>query len=440
MNSKNSNSKHVVLKTKKTKKPYVYIVQSSLEPAKCKIGITDNLSRRLKEYNSTTGQSKDNIYSYLFTCEVKDAVKLEKDIKTNFAQLREQASCEIYFYNKPLFDQYIGFIRSHELFVREFLVREEKTKVVKIVKRTAPTLKERGMTPKAVMQRAQRVKNDEFYTRYEDVEKEMSMYPLKTWENKCVFCNCDDAVGSSRTEKDSSAFALYFINNFFKLKLKKLICTHYCGKTDLFNAGSKGYVFTKDGMKEICNKDKNYTGSFEDPVSLKILKEEADIVCTNPPFSLAKDFWKLVIESGKKFIIISNISNCVTQGFIPFFKQNKVWAGYNRVDSYIDPKGQIVDASGHWFTNIKIEDRPKSSLLKIVPVNQIPEKSKTIDDNGVLSVKDGFIPSDYNKPFAVSVRPILNGVLEKGYSIIKIYTPYVNEKRKFTMTLIQKDG
>ena len=152
------------------KHQYIYIVQSSLEPAKCKIGRTDNLQRRLKEYNSTTGQSKDNIYKYLFTCEVKNMKQVEDDIKNHFPQLREQNSHEIYFYNNSLFDEYVNFIRCNECFIKEIFIKEpEKKTIIKIVKKTTPTLAERGITPKDVMQRAKRIKNDEFYTRYEDV-------------------------------------------------------------------------------------------------------------------------------------------------------------------------------------------------------------------------------------------------------------------------------
>lgn len=416
-------------------------MQSSLEPAKCKIGITDNLERRLKEYNATTGQSKDNIYTYLFTCEVKNMREIETDIKNNFPHLREQASREIYFYNASLFEMYLDYIKSHPLFKKEiFLKPAEKKTVIKIVKKTTPTLQERGLTRRDVMQRAQKVDNDEFYTRYEDVEKEISMYPIETWQGKCVFCNCDDAVGETRTEKDSSAFALFFIKNFVRLGLKKLICTHYSGQTDLFMAGAKGYVFTKEGVKEMISAPKGYTGCFEDPLSLKILNEEADIVCTNPPFSRAIDYWRVVINSGKKFLIISNISNCISRAFVHYFMNMQVWAGYNRVDWYLNPKREPLQAAGHWFTNIPISDRPKIKNLKFVPLDEIPDNYKKIDDNGILIVDNCFIPTDYDKPFAVSTRPILNGVLEKGYKIIsdKQFFPYFNGKQKFRRVLIQK--
>jgi hypothetical protein len=297
---------------------------------------------------------------------------------------------------------------------------------------------ERGIIKKEVLQKAQKVKNDEFYTRYEDIEKELSMYDKEIWKNKTVFCNCDDAVDDN--EKNTSAFALYFLQNFKELELKKLICTHYSGMVDLFNQGTKGYVFTKDGFREFKEFPKNYTGSFDHPLSLKLLKEETDIVCTNPPFSRATDYWKITIESGKQFLIISNITNPITPAFIPYFKENKVWAGYNRVDCFLNPKRELVEAAGHWYTNIIIKDRPKYKNLKIVPLKDIPEKSKKYDDSKNLIVDNCYIPNDYKKPFAVSARPILNGLLEKGYKLIqdKEYYPYINDKKCFARVLVQK--
>jgi len=428
-------------KTKANKeKQYIYIVQASLEPAKCKIGITNNLDRRLKEYNNMTGKSKDNIYKYLYTCEVKNMAQVENDIKEKYSTLREEKSKEIYFYNSVLFKHYVAFIKAHNMFIKEtFSKTEPKKQIVKIVKKTTPTLEEREITRKDILQKAQKVKNDEFYTRYEDIEKELSMYNKSIWENKTVFCNCDDAVDDDR--KNTSAFALYFLHNFKELGLKKLICTHYAeSQLDLFNQGSKGYVFTKDGFREFREYPKGYTGSFDDPLSLKILKEDADIVCTNPPFSRAAEYWRIIINSGKKFLIISNFTNVVTPAFIPYFKDNKVWAGYNRVDWFLTPKKQLTMASGHWYTNLKIKNRPKYKNMKIIPLKDIPEKNRKYDDSKILLVDNNYIPSDYKKPFAVSAYPILSGVLEKGYKLVKDkeYYPYIKGKKKFARVLIQK--
>ncbi|MDR2602281.1 MAG: GIY-YIG nuclease family protein [Spirochaetaceae bacterium] len=216
---------------KNTAKQYIYIVQSSKETTKCKIGKTNDLERRLKVYNNMTGKSKENVYQYLFTCEVKNMTEVESGIKEKYSALREEKSKEIYFYNSALFEHYVTFIQTHSSFVKEIFIKTaEKKEIVKIIKKTAPSLEERGVTKKGVLQKAQKVKNDEFYTRLEDVEQELSMYNKIIWKNKVVFCNCDDAVDDN--EKDTSAFALYFLQNFKELELKKLICTHYSGPVD----------------------------------------------------------------------------------------------------------------------------------------------------------------------------------------------------------------
>jgi hypothetical protein len=364
---------------------------------------------------------------------------LENELTEKYRNLREEKSKEIYFFNSELFAWYVTFIQNHIMFLKEIFIKpEDKRRIIKIIKRTTPSLNERGLTKKDVLQKAQIINDDEFFTRYEDVEKELSMYDKEIWRNKTVFCNCDDAVDDDR--KFMSAFPLYFLQNFKEFELSKLICTHYNGLVDLFNQGPKGYVFTKDGFTEIKEYPKNYSGSFDDPLSLKILNEEADIVCTNPPFSRAIDYWKIIIESGKKFIIISNITNAINTAYIPYFRENKVWAGYNRIDYFLNPKKQLVEAAGHWYTNIPIKDRPKYKQLKIVPLKDIPEKYKKYDDSKMLLVDNCYIPNDYKKKFAVSVRPILNGLLEKGYKIVQDtqYVPYENGKRCFARVLVRK--
>jgi len=437
-------------------KQYIYIVKAENELSRCKIGITKNLEARLKTYNNTTGVSIDNRFLYLFTCDVRDMRQLEKEFKEKFSLFREVKNKEIYLYNEDVFKHYVSFIKGHPLFIEEIFVKKDEIKeIVKIVKKTTPSLKDLGLTWSDVMNKAQKVDNDEFYTRYEDIEKEIAMYDKSIWKDKCVFCNCDDAIDEKNgktNEKKTSSFALFFINNFKKLELKKLICTHYSSVIDLFNAGSKGIVYLItyelgiDGKIKIDKQSpKGYTGSFDDPLSVKILKEEADIVCTNPPFSRAIDYWDITIKSGKKFIIISNVTNAVTTAYLPYFKENKVWAGYNRVDSFLNPRKELTNAQAHWFTNIPINDRPKYKHLKIMPLEEIPEKikDKTIkqyDDEGILLVDNCYAPSDYKKMFAVSARPILNGLLEKGYEIVqdKSYHPPINGKRKFARILVQR--
>ncbi|MDR3048106.1 MAG: GIY-YIG nuclease family protein [Bacteroidales bacterium] len=424
---------------------YIYIVQSSSAEEKpfCKIGKTNDLDRRLKEYNNITGKPTNIVYRYLFACEVSDMSSVENAIKEEFSYIREVKNKEIYFFNPELLDKYINFIKSHKLFVKEIFTKiDDKKQEIKIIKKTTPSLEERGLTRKDLLQNAKKTKNDEFYTRYEDVEKEMTMYAQEIWEDSVVFCNCDDAVDTD--ERKTSAFALYFIKNFKEIGLKKLICTHYSGGLDLFNQGAKGYIFTyiftKTGFKEEKEYPKGYTGSFDEPLSLKILNEEADIICTNPPFSKMAEYWKIVVESGKKFIILSAMTNPINTAFIHYFMENKVWTGYNRVDNFLNPKKEPVVNEAFWYTNIPINDRPRYKQLKIMPLKDIPEKHKKYDDSKILVVDNCYIPNDYKKPFAISVFPIFNGILEKGYKIIqkKQYEPYINGKRKFGRVLVQK--
>ena len=147
-----------------------------------------------------------------------------------------------------------------------------------------------------------------------------------------------------------------------------------------------------------------------------------------------------MIESGKKFIIVSSFTNTINTAYVPYFINNQVWAGYNEVLWYLNSKWEITKSSGYWFTNFPIKDRPKYKHLKIIPLKKIPEKHKRYDDAKMLIVDNCYIPSDYKKPFAVSVRPILNGILEKGYKIVQENRcePYINSKRKFARVLIQK--
>ena len=437
-------------------KHFVYIGRYDKDVSSVKIGIASDLERRRKEYNSATGISKSNRFYFLCTFEVKDARKIENDIKKEFGTLRENGSQEVYFCNNYFLEKYVEFIKQHKLFVKVLPVAKEDEKIVKkieIIKKLVPvetlSMEERGITPKEILQQAKGANYDEFYTRYEDIEKEVAHYPKSIWKNKVVFCNCDDAVDTDG--RRCSAFTLFFWKNFEKLGLKKLICTHYSGGVDLFHQGSKGYVFTAEsGWQEFPTKEdlekykeykKNYDGSFDSPLSVKILNEQADIVCTNPPFSKAIQYWDLLIKSKKKFLILSNITNCINTAFIPYFKNKQAWAGYEEVDWFQNPKRQLTRAAAFWFTNFPIKKRPKWELLKFVKLKDIPDNCKTYDDSKTLLVDNGYIPTDYKKPFAVSTRPILNGVLEKGYSIVKIkqYEPYIDNKRKFSRVLIQKD-
>lgn len=106
----------------------------------------------------------------------------------------------------------------------------------------------------------------------------------------------------------------------------------------------------------------------------------------------------------------------------------------------MNPKRELVEAAGHWYTNLPIKNRPKWKHLKIVPLKEIPEKYRKQDDEGYLLFDNGYIPSDYDKVFGVSGRAILNGVLEKGYKLTnyKQYIPHIGGKAQWSRALIQK--
>jgi hypothetical protein len=374
---------------------------------------------------------------------------VENDIKTQFQAERESSSKEIYFYNKIKFENYVDFIKNHKLFAKEIEIKKQKEKV-KIIKEKPKTLEERGMTQGGLMRKAKKkanaiqkdntlsgvVEHDEFYTRYEDIEKEVENY-REFFAGKVVFCNCDDPYIEG-DEKKSSAFAVYFYKNFQKLKLKKLICLHYSGGVDLFREGNSGIIYTTDGRKWKRQSPANFNGSFDHPRSLKILKEEADIVCTNPPFSRMIEYWRLIITSGKKFLIISNISNTVNTAYIKYFQNRQVQSGINRVDYFINQKGLSSEASGHWYTNFPVEKH--NSTIKLMPLAEIADDCKQYDDSGTLIISRCNIPNDYDKPFAVSTRPILQRVLDFGYKIVQNtqYIAYIEHKKQGSKVLIQK--
>jgi len=165
-----------------TELQYIYIVQASNEKTKCKIGLTSDLDERLKSYNrQETGKSSDAVFSFLFACKVSDMRQVERDFLDEFRRLREQPRTEMLFYNTELFGDYVNFIKEHPLFIKEVFFEKVETEnkvveVIKVIKKDTPSLKERELTPEQIMKKARRISDDEFYTRFEDIEKEVSMY------------------------------------------------------------------------------------------------------------------------------------------------------------------------------------------------------------------------------------------------------------------------
>ena len=163
-------------------------------------------------------------------------------------------------------------------------------------------------------------KNDEFYTQLVDIENELKHYK-EHFKGKTVFCNCDDPQESN--------FWKYFSNNFEHLGLKKLVSTHFHSERTTYKL-----EITKDfnGDGKINNLDTIKTplkqnGDFRSDECVQILKE-ADIVVTNPPFSLFREYVSQLVEHGKKFLIIGNQNAITYKEIFKLIKESKLWLGF----------------------------------------------------------------------------------------------------------------
>lgn len=175
------------------------------------------------------------------------------------------------------------------------------------------------------LHKANREKKDEFYTQLDDIERELRHYK-EQFRGKVVFCNCDDPKESN--------FVKYFSRNFEHLGLKKLIATHY-KEANIFTQElpyKLEYVGDKNGnrmpdsdefMTEMIG-----TGDFRSEECIKLLKE-ADIVVTNPPFSLFREYMAQLIEHEKKFLILGDQNAITYKETFKLIKEDKVWLGYD---------------------------------------------------------------------------------------------------------------
>ena len=224
---------------------------------------------------------------------------------------------------------------------------------------------------------AKTAKNDEFYTQISDIEKEMKYY-RHHFKDKVVYCNCDDP--------EWSEFWLYFNLNFNELGLKKLISTHYTGFTD-----EKAYKLemTKYGQEPIRT-DLIGNGDFASEECVELLKE-ADIVVTNPPFSLFRNYIKLLMDYDKKFVIWGNLNAITYKEFFPYLKENHVWLGmianktcYFRLPDHYerwDEKYTNEKADGHKYGKVpSITTYTNLSLKK--PNYKTTLWRRYYDDNG----------------------------------------------------------
>lgn len=237
---------------------------------------------------------------------------------------------------------------------------------------------------------ARKQKNDEFYTTYQTIDNELINYKDDI-KGFVIYCNCDDY--------ENSQFVRYFVDNFDKYELKKLIATSY-------NKNGQGKYFEYNGQN-IVIKDLHSDGDFRG-IEAKQILQEADIVITNPPFSLFREFIKILIENNKKFLVLGNGNICSTSNIFSLIMDNKICYGYSitsggtlfTTNNDIYTKNyKLVNGIKYlnlsnirWFTNIKIIDKPKLELTKEYNETDYP-KYDNYDIINIDKTKD--IPKDY---------------------------------------------
>jgi hypothetical protein len=281
---------------------------------------------------------------------------------------------------------------------------------------------------------AQKAKNDEFYTQLSDIENELKYY-RQHFVGKTVYCNCDDARESN--------FFKFFSLNFEFLGLKKLISTGY-------KENGKGvkliYTGDKNGNKmpdfdEIEVTELEGNGDFRSPECVELLKE-ADIVVTNPPFSLFREYVAQLMEYNKKFLIIGNGNAVTYKEIFPLIKENKLWIGYKSFSGGMDfIAGENYDASkckhpkydekGNiiinvmmcvWFTNMEHDKRTMPLDLYMKYSNEYYKKYDNYDAIQVSKVCD--IPMDFEGVMAVPIT-FLDKYCPNQFEILDLANTYL---------------
>lgn len=272
------------------------------------------------------------------------------------------------------------------------------------------------------LHQAKNNKKDEFYTQLSDIENELRHYK-DHFKDKVVYCNCDDPRVSN--------FFHYFSYNFEHLGLKKLIATCFKNQdADLFseNQSDKAiyleYTGDKNGNKipdieEIGIQELKGDGDFRSPESIELLKQ-ADIVVTNPPFSLFREYVAQLIEYDKKFVIIGNLNSITYKDIFKLIKLDKLWFGqsiksgdreFMVPDDYaLNAAGSRIDENGNkyirvkgvrWFTNLDYNERHQDLILYKKYSDEEYPKYDNYDAINVNKTKD--IPMDYEGHMGVPI-------------------------------------
>ena len=252
--------------------------------------------------------------------------------------------------------------------------------------------------------KAKKAKVDEFYTQLKDIEAELKHY-REHFAGKTVLCNCDDPRMSN--------FFYYFVLHFHRLGLKKLITTCYKNQNpNLFSQNTSGQAVYLVYEGEDIGSPPNPNiaglvhplqgdGDFSSPECIAFL-QEADIVVTNPPFSLFREYVALLIEYGKHFVIVGNTNAVTYKNCFELIRENKMWLGYNCLRWFYTPEGTLYEAArSYWYTNLDIQKRhEKLTLYK----KYSPEEYPHYDNYDVINVdKTADIPCDYDGVMGVPI-------------------------------------
>ena len=302
--------------------------------------------------------------------------------------------------------------------------------------------------PNTLLNKAKRHKQDEFYTQLSDIENELEHY-TEHFNGKTVLCNCDDPRTSN--------FFRYFMDNFESLKLKKLVTTCYKSRQEsLFCKSESGRAtyLEYDG----CNVEIRYLdgdGDFRSQECIGLLKQ-SDIVVTNPPFSLFREYVAQLVKFDKKFIIIGNVNGINYKEIFPLMKNNKLWLGVSihsggrefgvpahydlkTTNSRIDENGNkfVIVPGIRWFTNIDHKDRHRHMVLHKKYSNAEYPKYDNYDAINVDKTKD--IPMDYDGTMGVPIT-FLDKHNPDQFEILgeSIYRPALNGRTLYARILIRR--
>ena len=253
-------------------------------------------------------------------------------------------------------------------------------------------------------------KDSEWYTLISDIEKELKHYK-KYFEGKVVYCNCDDP--------EESNFWKFFELNFEEYKLKKLISTHYDAEKPTYKLELSADI---DGDGKITKGDIVKTplkqnGDFRSEESINLLKE-SDIICTNPPFDLFREYVAQLMKYKKNFLVIAP-ETCVSyKEVFPLIRDKKIWLGYNHVKEFRQPDGSLKKFGNIvWFTNIPI-DKQNEELILVKKYD--PTKYSKYDNYDAIHIdKCVNIPADYKGVMGVPIS-FLENYCPKQFEILDI--------------------